>query len=265
MKDTGIQWTDNSQNFWWGCVKVAQGCKNCYAEGVATRFYGRKVWGPNSERRIASEKIWNDPKRWNAQAEREGRRIKVFCMSMGDFLEDHPQLVEPRKRAVGIIESTPHLDWQILTKRPENAGMTRWNGNWPANVWFGASAANKDELDTVAHHLLCADAKVRFLSLEPLVGPMPELGYDWLNSKMIHWVIAGGESGPAARPCCVEWLGDIVKQCKADAVPVFVKQLGAAPKRIGMLKFHPLDLRDPKGGDMAEWPEDLRVREFPTP
>lgn len=257
---TAIQWTDNSWNPWWGCVKVAQGCKNCYAERDSARWYGRKLWGPNSERRIASEKVWNDPRRWNRAAERSGVRAKVFCLSMGDILEDHPALVEPRKRAVGVIESTPWLDWQLLTKRPENAEMFGWGDSWPGNVWFGASAATYNEIIGNAGLLAKVDGPViRFLSIEPLIEAPGNLGgliYDTDGGTggemLIHWVIVGGESGPGARPCELGWIRNVVGDCRDAGVAVFVKQLGASA---GMI--------DKKGGDWSEWPEDLRVREFP--
>lgn len=260
--NSGIQWTTHTFNPWWGCEKVAQGCKNCYAEGVATRFYGRKVWGPASktERKIASEKVWHDPQRWNRAAEKAGVRAQVFCLSMGDCLEDHPMLVEPRKRLVGVIESTPWLDWQLLTKRPENADMLGWGTAWPENVWFGASAANQAEYETACRHLNRAHAPLRFLSLEPLIGPI-EID---ILARMIDWIIVGGESGQGARPCCTAWIDSIVRACSAVDIPCFVKQLGGNPCHLGMLKFHYFKLNDSKGGDMAEWPEDLRVRQMPA-
>lgn len=247
--NTAIQWTTHSFNPWWGCVKIAQGCKNCYAEGVASRFAGRRVWGPNSERRIASEKVWNDPFRWNAAAERSGERARVFCLSMGDVLEDHPALVEPRKRLVGIIERTPFLDWQLLTKRPENAAMFGWGDHWPTNVWFGASAANDAEAQVASAHLsLLPYPLIRFLSLEPLVGNIDVVLCG------IEWVIVGGESGPGARHCSAAWIRRIVNDCRVAAVPVFVKQLGSNSD---------IPCVDTKGGDWNEWPHDMRVREFP--
>lgn len=281
-ENSGIQWTNHTFNPWWGCVKVAQGCKFCYAEGVAERFCGRRVWGPNSERRLASEKVWNDPVRWNRAAERGGQRAKVFCLSMGDVLEDHPQLAEPRKRLVEIVETTPWLDWQLLTKRPENAEMFGWGHHWPANVWFGTSAATHEEMYRNAPHLLGSRARVKFWSLEPLIGRIT-----MTPACMGDWVIVGGESGSHARPCDVGWIQSIVAQCKTAGVPCFVKQLGARillpndshdqwPRGGDGLIYdcdgpgwsfqgerHEARLRDHKGGNPDEWPEDLRVREFP--
>jgi len=281
MKDSAIEWTDHTFNPWWGCEKVAQGCRNCYAEGVATRFYGRTIWGPShkTDRRIASEKVWNDPLRWNREAERTGKRPKVFCASMSDVLEDHPQLIEPRKRLVELIEHTPRLIWQLLTKRPENSEMFGWGDEWPKNVWFGASAATQNECDRNVPLLFTSEAEWTFLSLEPLLEPLDlvrwfdldPLGIGVSNAfaKRPDWVIVGGESGRDARPCDVAWVRLIVQQCKAASVPVFVKQLGAQPvwsleEAIEIVTRTPGcgGLKDRKGGDPAEWPKDLRVREF---
>jgi protein gp37 len=260
--NSGIQWTDHTFNPWWGCEKVAQGCKFCYAEGVAERFYGREIWGPShkTERKIASEKVWNDPMRWQKQAAREGRRFKVFCLSMGDCLEDHPQLVEPRKRLVGIIEATPNLDWQLLTKRPENHEMFRWGDDWPANVWFGASAANDNEWAIIEQQLRYVPARIVFASLEPLIGRIKPYWGDGGRFR-IDWIIVGGESGRSARVCRIDWIIEIVKWCSDLRVPCFVKQFGSHPQ---FADGKDMFFNDAKGGDETEWlPEWGLVRQFP--
>lgn len=266
-RDSGIEWTDHTFNPWWGCVKVAQGCKNCYAETFANR-YGHKVWGPKSERRFFGVKHWNEPIHWNDAAAKAVKPAKVFCGSMCDVCEDRHDLVEPRKRLRDLIERTHWLRWQLLTKRPENFGLFGWGGEFPANVWVGASAAQQDELDRNVGYLNRVDAVVRFLSLEPLIGPI-DLGRVFNcseNDAEIHWVIVGGESGPGARPFDTTWLPTIIRQCRESKVPLFIKQLGARPLQatgltIGMRE--PLPIKSAKGGDMGEWEPFWRIREFP--
>ncbi len=121
MGKTAIEWTDYTFNSWWGCVKVSEGCKNCYAERFATRF-GFDVWGPDKARRFFDDKYWAEPMRWNAEAEREGVRRRVFCGSMCDVFEagNDAWLTHNRARLWDLIERTPALDWLLLTKRPEN-------------------------------------------------------------------------------------------------------------------------------------------------
>src|SRR5712691_9642684 len=120
MKTT-IEWCDFSWNPWWGCFKVSEGCKHCYAETLSKRF-GRDIWGPASttERRFFGPKHWDEPLQWNEQAKREGTRKRVFCASMADVYEDHPMVKSARHSLWLLIQETPHLDWLLLTKRPEN-------------------------------------------------------------------------------------------------------------------------------------------------
>lgn len=202
-----------------------------------------------------------------------------------------------RARLFHLIDATPYLDWLILTKRPENIGrmMPRpafdhagWNGTldgyWHQvgkprpNVWLGTSVENQAAADSRIPELLKIPAAIRFLSVEPLLGPVEfsdvtkrsDAAVQWGKKALdgIDWVIIGGESGHDARRCEVGWVRSIVKQCKAVGVAAFVKQLGAHPTEAGDFaqKTGPvtgLRLLDKKGGDMSEWPRDLRVREFP--
>lgn len=205
----------------------------------------------------------------------------TVALTMGDV----------RARLFEMIDDTPHLDWLLLTKRPENIGRMmprfrierRTDESNPArpNVWLGTSVEDQPRADERIPHLLKVPAAVRFLSCEPLLGPvdLTRLTYrgDRLNpldtandmaAPHINWVIVGGESGGQARPCSIGWVRNLVAQCKAAGVPVFVKQLGARPEewnpdRPRLLGRIPLT--DRKGGDVSEWPEDLRVREFPGP
>jgi protein gp37 len=213
----------------------------------------------------------------------------------GSFAAMRPlSMWDVRLRLFRTIFDTPNLDWLLLTKRPENIsrmiadGMNRawgvpqrqspfaqWMEDWlthykvPANVWLGTSVEDQKTAEERIPHLLKVPAAVRFLSVEPLLGPV-NLS-DWIGHG-IDWVIIGGESGPGARHCNVEWIRDIVNQCRNAGVKVFVKQLGANARELGeaigntgFVANPQLKLRDPKGGDMSEWPEDLRVREVPTP
>ena len=124
-EQTRIEWTHHTWSPWWGCVKVSAGCKNCYADALSHRW-GFHIWGPNAERRFFAGKHWNDPIRWNREAEKAHERRRVFP-SMCDPFEDRPDLVEPRQRMFALIDQTPWLDWLLCTKRPENIQRM-----WPA-------------------------------------------------------------------------------------------------------------------------------------
>jgi protein gp37 len=116
---TAIEWTDHTFNPWWGCSRVSPACRFCYADRDAQR-YGHQVWRRHGPRRMLSEANWQRPLRWNRDAERAGIPAKVFCASMADVFEDHPDVAAPRERLWGVIETTPWLIWQLLSKRPEN-------------------------------------------------------------------------------------------------------------------------------------------------
>ena len=293
---TKIEWCDHTFNPWWGCIRVSPGCEHCYAETFAKRT-GHDVWGPakTTGRRMLSESYWRGPEKWNAKAAADGVRRRVFCASMADVFEDHPALPEPRARLFDLIEDTPHLDWLLLTKRPENMNRMaplRWAGRWPANVWAGCSVEDQKRADERLPHLLGVPARIRFLSCEPLVGPVEfsdvthrsDCVSVWGKPALagIHWVIVGGESGPGARSMDVAWARSIVAQCRGAGVAPFVKQLGARPHdskdqdgRCDCPQWTErceapghatgwMRLRDPKGGDWNEWPANLRVREWPA-
>lgn len=221
-KDSRIEWTHHTFNPWWGCVKVSEACKHCYAETWAKRV-GQKVWGPKADRRFFSEKHWAEPLRWDGQAASEGERHRVFCASMGDVFEDRLDLVDERKRLWPLIEATPNLDWLLLTKRPENVKkLVSWSKKWPENVWLGSTVENQETAETRIPALLAIPAAVRFLSCEPLIGPLSIR--KWLPK--IHWVIAGGESGPHARPSDPIWFRGLRDQCVAAGTAFHFKQWG---------------------------------------
>jgi len=279
-KDSSIEWTDHTFNPWTGCTKVSEGCTNCYAEGWAKRS-GLVQWGPKGERRRTSAANWRQPEKWDRLAAADGRRAKVFCASLADVFEDHPS-IDPQWRADlwALIDATPHLDWLLLTKRPENISRLWPFGfydeffSWP-NVWIGTTVENQEQADARIPHLMAVPAAVRFLSCEPLLGPVdlenvthpswlppaddlhpeywPVVAYDVLRGHIkgpddigqpkVDWVIVGGESGPKARDNgFVENARSLLIQCKASGVAFFGKQ---------NVKKAPL-------------PDDLIVREFPN-
>lgn len=194
----------------------------------------------------------------------------------------HLDLDDLRRDLFTLIDNTASLDWLLLTKRPENVRKFWWppnprcDGGLRSNVWLGTSISDQATADKWIPRLLeCRDlCPVLFASAEPLIGAMYLEEYLWSEvggrSAYLDWLIVGGESGHNARPCNVEWIRSIVSQCKAAGVPRFVKQLGSncvvdRNDEIGG-GIHALlkkKLADKKGGDMDEWPEDLRVREFP--
>jgi protein gp37 len=281
-KQTEIAWTDHSFNPWWGCVRVSPGCVHCYAESFAKRT-GNKVWGVEAPRRFFGEKHWREPISWNAAAEKAGVRKRVFCASMADVFEGRADLMVWRDRLWAMIESTPWLDWQLLTKRPHNiVGMLpeRWRAAAPANLWLGTTAEDQEHyaerwplLAEAAHEF---GVGVTFVSYEPALGPLelmchgcghnvaahhaPDQG--GCSGWFPHWVIVGGESGNGARPFALEWATSVVGQCKRSPIRCFVKQLGRSP--LVALTGQKLRLVSDKGGDMSEWPVALRVRQFPS-
>jgi protein gp37 len=138
-KDSRIEWTHHTFNPWWGCVKVSPACANCYAETWAHRL-GAKIWGRHAPRRFFGDEHWKHPLRWNAEAERDQVRRRVFCASMADVFEVRAELNPWRARLWPLIEQTPWLDWLLLTKRPKNVRrMAPWGSRWPHNVWLGTT------------------------------------------------------------------------------------------------------------------------------
>lgn len=259
---TEISWCDATFNPWWGCVKVSPGCANCYAETFAKRT-GHSIWGPaaTTQRRTFGDKHWQEPLKWHADAVKAGERRRVFCASMADVFEAHPQLHTERALLWMLIEQTPALDWLLLTKRPENiADMVpswwRADGDWPDHVWLGTTVEDQAAAEKRIPILRQFSAPVLFLSCEPLLGPLDlqDLAYEvsgpeWAGvNKLVDWVICGGESGPRSRPMHPDWARSLRDQCQAAGVAFFMKQMGG--------------VRD-KRHDLEDMPEDLRIREFP--
>lgn len=181
-----IEWTHHTYNPWWGCAKVSPGCDRCYAERDAKRHApSRILWGVDAERREFSDKHWYEPLKWNAQAAKAGQRYRVFCASMADVFDKNAP-AGARERLWGLIKVTPNLDWLILTKRIGNAASmlpADWDDGYE-NVWLGISIVNQEEADRDIPKLLRTPAYVRWLSLEPLLGPVDILRY--LNARGVH-------------------------------------------------------------------------------
>lgn len=228
-KDTAIEWTHHTFNPWWGCVRVSAACDHCYAETWAKRL-GEEVWGPKSDRRFFGDAHWKEPLKWNADAVVQGVRKRVFCASMADVFENRPDLVPHRLRLLELIAQTPQLDWLLLTKRIHLVKKQLPKGYaFPSNVWLGTTVENQAEADKRIRHLLeFATPAVRFLSCEPLLGPVDLRKFLVRNEAgvRVDWVIAGGESGHGSRPMEPQWPDELRKQCTAARVPFHFKQWG---------------------------------------
>lgn len=247
-ENSAIEWTDHTFNPWWGCAKVSPGCDNCYAERDSKR-YGYSLWGVDGQRRSFGDKHWAEPRKWDRKAQGADRRPRVFCASMADvFDKNAPD--GARERLWELIEDTPHLDWLILTKRIGNVhkmAPRRWETvSWPRNVWLGISVVNEEEAYRDIPKLQDVGAHVRFLSCEPLLGPIDLL----TRLDSIHWVIVGGESGHKARPMLAEWAFHILFDCEQHGVAFFMKQGSAA----NWDRFK----------DFASFPPALQVRQWPV-
>lgn len=283
MQASTIEWTDATWNPVTGCTKVSPGCKNCYAEAIAKRFWkGRKFTDVRCHpERLGQPLKWRNPRR-------------VFVNSMSDlFHEEVPSYFVDD--VVSVMKRAEQHVFQILTKRPSrmieyfDSTNARTDG-WPLpNVWLGVSIEDQEHANERIPLLFRTPAAVRFVSCEPLLGPINLEGIcstptcfnalrpGYYVPEKLDWVIVGGESGPDARPCNVAWIRQIVEQCGVAEVPVFVKQLGSRPVApfvtdpfddddggvSVMSGCLPVKLRASMGADPAEWPEDLRVREFP--
>jgi protein gp37 len=214
---SGIEWTEMTWNPVTGCTKISQGCKNCYANRMALRL---KAMGANRYKDGFAPTIHEDlvdlPKRW-----RKPRTI--FVNSMSDLFHEDIS-VSFIKRVFATMASCPQHTFQVLTKRSQRLRDLGRTLDWPANVWMGVSVENSDVVSRV-DDLASVPARVRFLSCEPLIGPL-----DNLRLKGIHWVIVGGESGPGSRPMNAEWVESIQAQCEQAEVSFFFKQWGGVRK-----------------------------------
>ncbi len=276
MGKTTIEWAHFTFNPWTRCTRVSPACDNCYAETWAGRATHPKdadgkalpLWGADAPRDPTSAHNWRQPLKWNRDAEVAGEWKRVVCASLADVFEDHPAITASgaRERLWDLIEATTWLDWMLLTKRPENI-MTmvpeRWRAGLPANIWIGTTAESQEWAAKRIPHLRRVPAVVRFLSIEPMVGPVdldpPTCpmcgGHEWVagsdgatpfcpehSTEMafgawldpcadarqagINLVIVGGESGGNARPLHPAWARALRDQCAEAGVAFHFKQWG---------------------------------------
>lgn len=298
-ENSKIEWTDHTFNPWMGCTKVSPACKFCYAERDMDHRFGKVQWGPAGTRVVTSEDNWRKPMKWDREAREKGIRYRVFCASLADVFEewsgqvshssgkpmwrlnvpngddecwgykeslDDPNTGRPlrlddiRRRLFQLIDSTPNLDWLLLTKRPENilkfwpslwvphpmpdfrGPGYRMKSNYRSNVWLGTTVEDNEYGEKRIPELMkCRRlSPVLFLSCEPLLG--------WIDLRSIanvcrncddiagcdcdtpplgiDWVIAGGESGRDARPSHPAWFQWLSEHCKTHNVPFLFKQWG---------------------------------------
>lgn len=304
-ENTKIEWTDHTFNPWEGCQKVGPGCDNCYAETRNARFAGGAPvnWGAGAPRRRTSDSNWQVPVKWNKQAKlqhdawegfkdqhpgltdveliAEGftkpRRPRVFCASLADVFDN---TVDPQWRAdlFTLIQKTPYLDWLLLTKRIGNVvpmlselchghdeHLSLLDMMPLPNVWIGATIVNQEEADRDIPKLLAVPAKVRFLSMEPLIGPVnlgPYLYDIHLDNgeKPVDWVIVGGESGPGARAMHPDWARGLRDQCEAAGTAFLFKQWGEWMPGVKsgdkvQLVFEPNGPTGPDKPEFTDWPD----------
>ncbi len=256
-KTTTIGWTDKTYNPWIGCQQVTEEeCGDCYALRWAKRHH-LDVWGSLSGSSRHLTKTHHDPRTWNREAQEQGDGSRCFVPALPMCLNPHPQVQEARRRLWTLIEETPCLDWQLLTKRPKFIrGLVpqTWVQTWPPHVWIGTSVGTQSAAEKRIPYVLDLPAPVIFLSCEPLVE---EITLDsWLQLQKINWVICGGYSGAEQRPMDLAWARSLRDACKQYDVAFFMKQLGSVYARQHQLQNW-------KGEDIAEFPHDLRIQEFP--
>lgn len=274
MSETKIEWADYTFNPWSGCAKVSAGCAHCYAAALPPRMRRGAVWGPTAPRQLAADSYWAQPRAWNRAAAWDGRRRRVFCASTADVFEDRPELDPWRERLWMLIGDTPELDWLLLTKRPARMALWAREHGWPDNAWAGASVEDQAAADARLPHLLAVPARVRFVSCEPLLGPVdfaamstdpPGSGFaimdglglvDGEGPPGIHWIIAGGESGSRARPMHPAWVRSLRDQAAAAGVPFLFKQWGEWADADDAYRGGKVDLRafedDPNDGGVPQ-------------
>jgi protein gp37 len=237
---TGISWTDATWNPWQGCTKVSDGCKNCYM------YREKERYGQDPFKVVRSKPAtFNAPHNWERNLKvPEGS--KVFVCSWSDFF--HPAADAWRGEAWQIIQDSPNFDFLIPTKRPERIAKclpVNWHDGYH-NVWLGVSAEDQETFNVRTALLDEIPAAVKWVSAEPLLGKISMSHY--FLRKGLDWVVIGGESGPNCRPMNIEWAQTITHDCKFMGIKVFVKQLGGWPNT---------------RHELADFPEDLQVREFP--
>jgi len=213
-----IEWTGSTWNPVTGCDKVSAGCQHCYAERMARRLKGMGVTKYRNGFNVTLHPdVLEGPLKWK-------RPHLVFVNSMSDLF--HPEVpFEFIERIFDVMNRAPRHIFQILTKRSKRLTRVHHRLNWSENIWMGVTVENRHYTYRI-DDLRRTNAKIKFLSLEPLLGPIPDM-----NLSMIDWVVVGGESGPGARPMKEEWVLDIQKQCKEQGTAFFFKQWGGVNKK----------------------------------
>lgn len=219
-KVTAIEWTEMTWNPVTGCTKLSQGCKHCYAETLSKRFWGERSF---TDVQVHEDRL-DQPRKWR-------KPRTVFVNSMSDLFHEAVS-TEFIARVFSVMRECPQHTFQILTKRAERLASLAPTLTWPENVWMGVSVEDGRVIHRIGL-LRNVPAAVRFLSLEPLIGPLERL-----ELGGIDWVIVGGESGPGARPMRQQWVDSIFQQCRGANVAFFFKQWGGVRKRIAGRKLH---------------------------
>ena len=275
-ENSAIEWTDHTVNFWIGCTRVSPACDHCYAERdwSMTGRFPRVEWGPHGERSPTKDHM-REVARIAAAAAKRGRRERVFINSLSDWADNHKSISDDLRASIfDAARLHPGIDFILLTKRPQNIARYLpgdW-GNGYRNVWLGVTAENQEEADRRIPILLATPAAVRWVSAEPLLGPIDFLGGEmngpltdggptgeqiandptgWRVGRYgvsrLNWIVVGGESGAGARPMHPAWARSIRDQCAEAGVPFFMKQMSGATKRA-----------------MPTIPDDLMIREYPN-
>lgn len=256
--DSKIEWCSHTFNPWWGCTKVSPACAHCYAESFAKRT-GHAIWSDAAPRRFFGAKHWDEPLKWDRAAAKSGRVERVFCASMADIFEIHPdpeiaaRQDEARRQLARVIAETPNLRWLLLTKRPENwsalgaqLGWCLGPSGWyepTGRIWMGATTENDEYFERRSTNLIKIPAAAHFVSYEPALGPIG----DHPNLAALDWVICGSESGPRARSADLAWFKSMRRRCAAAGTAFFMKQITERGHKV----------------PFEYWPEDLQVRQFP--
>jgi len=298
-KETSIEWSDSSLNLMMGCDgcelwNPAKGVKHCYAGTLTDRYAGHSTGYPAAfdKPKLFLERL-KPALKWGDLAGKDrpdkpwlnGSPRAIFLNDMGDtFTESLP--LDWLAPLLPAMADSPHL-WLLLTKRARRMLQFTEKHPLPSNVWPGVSVTTQPTARRIWDLLAIKSGGVKWISVEPLLGPVdaspfmfstdgfvatPDRGPVHRNDGgvAISWAIVGGESGPGSRPCDLSWIRSIVEQCQESGVPCFVKQLGSRPVRIDEYDdvrgpaTKRLILEDKKGGTPSEWPEALRVRQFPV-
>ena len=240
---SSIEWTEATWNPVTGCTKISPGCKHCYAEKMSLRLQamGQRNYANGFDLTLHNRML-EKPLSWR-------KPQLIFVNSMSDLFHDEVP-VEFILEVFDVMQRASWHQFQVLTKRSQRLMELNDHIEWPDNVWMGVSVENQDYTFRI-DHLRETDAVTKFLSLEPLLGPL-----SGLNLDRIDWVIVGGESGPGARPMHEDWAIQIRDQCNTANVPLFVKQMGGSWAKVNRVKSK-------KGGNMSEWPTNLRIRDYP--